>query len=74
MNNQAALTERQSLVMDTLGSYIAEWGCPPTVAEIAEAIGISRSGIQGHLTVLDRKGYISLRPFKSRSIRILKHA
>ena len=75
MSNQStALTERQSLVMDTLGNHITEWGYPPTVVEMAEIIGISPAGIQGHLKILDRKGFISLRPFKSRAIKILKYA
>jgi repressor LexA len=48
---------------------------PPTVAEIAAAMGVSSTnGIRGHLQALERKGAIELVPHASRGIRLLEHA
>lgn len=45
---------------------------PPTVAEIAAAMGVSSTnGIRGHLQALERKGAIELVPNASRGIRLL---
>ena len=55
------LTPRQQEILDVICQVIAEKGIPPTIAEIAEAIGVSSSnGVRGHLQALERKGAISL--------------
>lgn len=66
------LTGRQSEVLEFIREKLAERGMPPTVAEIAEAMGVSSTnGIRGHLQALERKGAIELVPNASRGIRLL---
>jgi len=55
------LTPRQQEILDLICQAIANKGIPPTIAEIAEAIGVSSSnGVRGHLQALERKGAITL--------------
>jgi len=55
------LTPRQQEILDFICQAIANKGIPPTIAEIAEAIGVSSSnGVRGHLQALERKGAITL--------------
>jgi repressor LexA len=66
------LTERQSQILDFIRETVAASGMPPTVAEIAVAMGVSSTnGIRGHLQALERKGAIELVPNASRGIRLL---
>ncbi len=70
-----SLTKRQSEVLDFIREAIAEYGMPPTVAEIAAAMGVSSTnGVRGHLQALARKGVIELIPGASRGIRLLEAA
>ena len=55
------LTPRQQEILDLICQAIAKKGIPPTIAEIADAIGVSSSnGVRGHLQALERKGAINL--------------
>ena len=66
------LTKRQSQVLEFIRETIADSGMPPTVAEIAAAMGVSSTnGIRGHLQALERKDAIELVPNASRGIRLL---
>ena len=66
------LTDRQSEILDFIRETVAASGMPPTVAEIAAAMGVSSTnGIRGHLQALERKGAIELVPNASRGIRLL---
>ena len=66
------LTERQKQIFDFIGETVAASGMPPTVAEIAVAMGVSSTnGIRQHLQALERKGAIELIPNASRGIRLL---
>lgn len=67
-----ALTRRQSEVLDFIGRFLEQRGMPPTIAEIADGLGVSSAhGIRGHLQALARKGVIELIPGASRGIRLL---
>ena len=69
------LTRRQAEVLDLIRSYVAEEGCPPTRAEIAEALGFrSANAAEDHLRALERKGAIELIAGSSRGIRLLAEA
>jgi repressor LexA len=66
------LTTRQAEILELIRSYIAEEGCPPTRAEIAETLGFrSPNAAEDHLRALERKGMIELVPGASRGIRLL---
>ena len=67
------LTARQAEILDLIRSYIADEGCPPTRAEIAENLGFrSPNAAEDHLRALERKGFIELVPGASRGIRLLE--
>ena len=67
------LTARQAEVLELIRSYIAEEGCPPTRAEIAEMLGFrSANAAEDHLRALERKGVIEILAGSSRGIRLLE--
>lgn len=69
------LTARQTQVLDFIRKTVNTSGIPPTIAEIASAMGVTSSnGIRGHLQALARKGVIELVPCASRGIRLVKGA
>jgi repressor LexA len=66
------LTARQAEILELIRNYIAEEGCPPTRAEIAEELGFrSPNAAEDHLRALERKGAIEMIPGSSRGIRLL---
>jgi repressor LexA len=72
MRKRQELTKRQKRIMDFLESYLKKHGYPPTMREIGEHFGFNWSAAKGHLSALERKGFIKLNPFISRGIEILK--
>jgi len=67
------LTARQAEILELIRGYIAEEGCPPTRAEIAETLGFrSANAAEDHLRALERKGVIEIIPGSSRGIRLLE--
>ena len=66
------LTDQQQRVLTFLEDFSREKGFPPTLREIGEAIGLTNvNAVRGHVTALEKKGYIAKEPDKARSIRIL---
>lgn len=66
------LTEQQKKVLGHIEEYSSEHGFPPTLREISLAAGIANiNAVRGHLSALEKKGYITKDPDKARSIRIL---
>ncbi len=69
------LTHRQQEILALIRNRIEAQGFPPTIAEIARAIGVkSTNGIRGHLQALERKGVIELQAGASRGIRLLEES
>ncbi len=63
------LTERQLEVLRFIGRQIDDAGYPPTIREIGEALEIrSTNGVNDHLKALERKGYLTRDPAKSRAL------
>jgi repressor LexA len=63
------LTERQLEVLRFIARQIDEAGYPPTIREIGEALEIrSTNGVNDHLKALERKGYLTRDPAKSRAL------
>lgn len=66
------LTKRQAQIYDFICSEVATKGYPPSVREIAEAVGLSSpSTVHTHLQVLEDKGYIKRDLSKPRALEIL---
>jgi repressor LexA len=66
------LTERQQEVLSFISDYTKKNSYPPTVREIADFFKISLKAVQDHISALQKKDYISIKPKTSRSIRILQ--
>jgi repressor LexA len=63
------LTDRQLEVLRFIVDQIEELGYPPTIREIGEALDIrSTNGVNDHLKALERKGYLTRDPVKSRAL------
>lgn len=65
------LTDRQKDVLDAVCTTIKTRGFPPTLRELALALGISKTGVVGHLNALATKGAIVREIATARGIRIL---
>ena len=62
-----ALTEKQRRVYEYIQDYFIRQGLPPSVREVARALGKSAQAIQQHIEVLRAKGYLDHQPSKSRA-------
>lgn len=66
------LSKRQQMIVDFIKSEVEVKGYPPSVREIAQAVGLaSSSTVHGHLERIERKGYIRRDPTKPRAIEIV---
>ena len=64
------LTQRQKMVLEFIQSTIDTDGYPPTLREIGNFMGIrSTNGVNDHLRALERKGYLTRKDMKSRTLR-----
>ncbi len=67
----ALLTDRQQQVLDYISDYLQQHGCPPSLREISNHIGVQGTATAiGHLEALERKGYLNRREGSSRSISL----
>ncbi len=65
------LTSRQSEILVLIQDFIAEYGMPPTRAEIARELGFkSANAAEDHLRALQKKGMLELIPGASRGIQL----
>ena len=66
------LTQKQSLTLDIIRSYLKTHEYAPTTQEIAEALGIqSRGVVHRYLKALETQGYIKLLSHQKRNIRLI---
>lgn len=69
------LSKRQQMILDFIKSEVETKGYPPSVREIAKAVGLSSSStVHGHLTRIEKKGYIRRDSTKPRAIEIVDPA
>ena len=68
-------SEIQRRMYDFIIGYIKSEGMPPTNREIGRELKIASTGhVDYHLTMLEKKGWISRQPKKSRGIKLTKLA
>src|SRR5690554_3353536 len=66
------LSERQRQILEYIRKCVEEKGYPPSVREIGQAVGLSSSStVHGHLSRLEKKGYIRRDPTKPRAIEVI---
>lgn len=66
------MTETDKKIFSFIKEYIVLNGYSPAIQDIKEEIGLSKSVIHNHLINLQKNGFISREPGKSRTIRIVK--
>ena len=72
MERMSNVFPRQQAILDYIKREVGEKGYPPSVREIGEAVGLaSSSTVHGHLSRLEKKGFIRRDPTKPRAIEIL---
>ncbi len=72
MRTKTPLTTRQREILDYMQKHIKQYGYPPSVREIGQALGLSSSStVHVHLTNIEDKGWIRRDPSKPRAIEIL---
>lgn len=66
------LSLKQKQILEFLKSEVEKKGYPPSVREICHAVNLkSTSTVHGHLSRLEKKGFIRRNPTKPRAIEIL---
>lgn len=66
------LTKQQEKILDFIKSEVKDKGYPPSVREICDGVGLkSTSTVHGHLTRLEKKGFIRRDSTKPRAIEII---
>ncbi len=72
------LAPRQRQVLDTIATHVDQFGIPPTLREIGDALGIrSTNGVADHVKALVRKGYLERAAkgsVRARSLRLTAKA
>lgn len=67
-----AMSRRQKQILEFIAKEAESRGYPPSVREIGQAVGLkSTSTVHGHLSQLEKKGYIRRDPTKPRAIEVL---
>ena len=63
--------ERKLRILDFIAATLRARGYPPSVREIAHAVGLaSTSAVHHHLQILEREGYLERGAAQSRAIRL----
>ncbi len=63
--------ERKRRILEFVAATLRERGYPPSVREIAEAVGLaSTSAVHHHLRALEREGYLERGASQSRALRL----
>lgn len=68
----ADITESQLRTLRAIERYIDEHGMPPTVSDLVESLGVTRSTIHDQIDHLIRKGYVSRESGKARKLTVLR--
>jgi len=67
-----SLTERQREILAFIEEALAVHGYPPTVREIAAAVGLSSpASVHAHLKTLEAQGYLRRKGLKQRALEIV---
>jgi DNA-binding MarR family transcriptional regulator len=66
------ITEPQARTLRAICQILDSTGLPPTVKELAEALGISHASAHEQITQLVHKGYVRKEAKKARSIVVIK--
>jgi repressor LexA len=68
---RAQLTSRQKEILEFIKDFITEQGYPPTMREMCSHFSFLPRAATNHVNALIKKGYLSKKPMKSRSLEIV---
>lgn len=72
MNTTEQLPPRQGEVLRLITSLTEQQGYPPTLAELAQALGLkNRMTVHQHVAALKKKGLVQWEPGLNRSLRVI---
>ncbi len=72
MNTTEQLPPRQGEVLKLITSLTEQQGYPPTLAELAQAMGLrNRMTVHQHVAALKKKGLVQWEPGLNRSLRVI---
>jgi repressor LexA len=63
--------DRRKAILKFIRSYIKRHGYGPSMEEIAEAVGLSKSAARHHLLILREEKKVDMTPGVYRSLRVL---
>lgn len=67
--------ERKQKILECIAQTVADRGYPPSVREIADAVGLaSTSAVHHHLLALEREGLLERGTHSSRALRVMGRA
>jgi repressor LexA len=67
--------DRKGRILDFIAATLRARGFPPSVREIAKAVGLaSTSAVHHHLLILEREGYLERGESEARAIRLTPYA
>lgn len=73
MKGASTLSPRQRRILMVIRDFSAEYGYPPTIRQIGEAVGISSTSVVSYnLSVLQRRGYLTRDRDVSRGLRLVE--
>lgn len=64
--------KRRKEIVAWISKFAKKNGFNPTLDEIAEAVGLSKTAVRHHLATLQKEGKVTHTPGKYRSLRVLK--
>ena len=68
----SGLSEREQRILEYMREYVAKWGYPPTVRDVAGALGIkSTSTVHKSIAALEKAGAIKKQAGKRRALDIV---
>lgn len=67
---RSEITEPQLKTLKAIRSFMAEHGFPPTVAEMADALGVATTSVYEQINQLIRKGYLERESGKARGLSV----
>jgi repressor LexA len=72
VEQETSVTERQTLVLEFIQTYIRMKGFAPSMQDIATGLGLkSRSNIHRVIHDLRRQGHLRLNPHKVRTVKVV---
>jgi len=64
------LTPQQQRIYRFIQRFIEETRTPPTLRDIAKALGLSLGAVQDHIESIRRKGFLEKEPHRARGLRL----